>query len=484
MHRPGCSRRALFRAAAGVLAAGVGTVGCASARGRAGAPASSARVQQVPFQLYFPGAFQTTSSRQLVQQFVDQQFNARRKGIRALWQPSGNMSGVVAQILAGGPAPVVLSSCCGDWPVIVPFLQALDGYLQKDNIDIAKTWTTRQLAQFRASGHLLALPEDAATQAYVYRQDILDSLGLSYPDAGWTYEDAARIWKSCTSDQGGRHRYGATIPWQPAGPFPGLALLHGFGGGLVAPDGTTCLLEGPGSVSAGHWVFDQIWSGVGTNGGGVPAAGLKTGQIVFSQGADPTILWCVENLTGGAKWDFLPFPAWPKGPATIFQSNFYGMNAVAPNKELAWELLRFAAVDTDWSRFYMHLTMAPPALVALLPEWETLLRGVAPVLQNKTLKYWTEPALKGEGHDAYAFFKYDAVQANALIGATWAEIWNHRTGVTEGFGAITRQVDALQVSAAAGPPPPDAAQRLAANRAASKKFPSSGPAVATVAPGL
>ncbi len=486
MHRPGCSRRALFRAAAGVLAAGVGTVGCASAQGRAGAPASISTAENVPFQLYFPFP-DTASNQQLVQQFIDEQFNAKHRGIRALWQPAGNMSAVVTEILAGSrgsPAPSLVSSCCGDWPVISPFLEPLDQYFKKDNINVRSTWTPQQLAQFQSATGLLGVPEDAATQAYIYRQDILDGLGLSYPDPGWTYQDATRIWAACTSDKGGQHRYGATIPWNAGGPFPGLALLHGFGGGLVGPDGTTCILDSSGSVAAGDWAFPLIWSGVGTNGDGTPVPGLKTGQVVFSQGADPSVLWCVENLTGGAKWDFLPFPAWPKGPATIFQSNFYGMNAFAANKELAWELLRFAAVDTTWSRFYMHLTMAPPSQVSLLQEWETLLRSVAPVLKSKALRYWTEPALKGEGVDAFAFFKYAPAQVFPLISQTWGMIWDQKTSVVSGFKSIARQVDALQVSAAAGPPPPTAAQRLAANRAASKKFPASGPTVATVAPGL
>jgi hypothetical protein len=118
-------------------------------------------VRTVPFQLYFPFPF-SASNQKIVQGFVDREFNARHRGLRAVWQPAGNMSAVAGAILAGSPAPVVVSSCCGDWPLIAPFLEPLDAYFKKDNLDVAKAWTARQLAQFQGPAGLLGLPEDAA----------------------------------------------------------------------------------------------------------------------------------------------------------------------------------------------------------------------------------------------------------------------------------------------------------------------------------
>ncbi len=400
----------------------------------------------VPFQLYFPFTF-TSTNQHLVQAFVDQYFNARHKGVRALWQPGGGMDTVVTTLLAGGEVPWVVASCCGDWPIIAPFLEPLDPFFQRDNISPTKLWTPNQLAQFQTPFGLLAVPEDAASQAYLYRQDVLDQLGLEYPDPDWSYRDAERIWSACTGTTSGQHRYGATLPWNPGGPFPGLALFYGFGGALMSSDHTRCLLDTPSSLAAGEWAFPLIWDGIVTGGDGTPVQGLANGTVVFSQGADPSLLWAVLNLRG-VKWDFLPYPRWPVRLATVFQSNFYGLMSDLPNEELAWELFRFAAVDPAWSRYYMRLTMAPPGLNALLEEWVALVRQVAPALRTKALEYWVEPTLSDYAYDAFAFFKYQPSQAQQVISSTWTSIWNRQMSVSEGFRQITQQVNAIQASGA------------------------------------
>ncbi len=64
---------------------------------------------------------------------------------------------------------------------------------------------------------------------------------------------------------------------------------------------------------------------------------------------------------------------------------------------------------------------------------------------------------------------------DALVGAFWPSLWEHKVGVSAGFKARAQQINAVQVQEANSPPPPTAAQRL---------FPAQGPAVAAVPPGL
>ena len=166
------------------------------------------------------------------------------------------------------------------------------------------------------------------------------------------------------------------------------------------------------------------------------------------------------------------------------QSSWYGLNALAPDRELAWELFKFSAVETAWSRYYMRLTLAPPAQLGLLEEWETLVRSVAPILQRKAIKYWREPAQAGEAYPGFQYFKYQPVQAGALVTQTWDKIWNRQLSVLEGFKSIAQQVDALEVAGAGEGPPPTAAQRVAAAKAERQAFPTNGPEMASVTPGL
>ncbi len=446
-------RLALQRLAGGAAAVGSLVVGACARTG----PTAAQTVTRVLFQLDVIGPPINASLVAMVQGFVDRHFNASHRGVRATWQPRGNAQAVVATILAGQPAPVVFSSCCTDFPVLQPFFEPLGPYLKRDNIP-ASRWAARRLSTYQPDGALLAVPSDAAGQTYIYRQDILDQLGIAYPQPDWTYLEAKSLWTRCTSDQGGVHRYGATLPFQPGGPSPGLALFHGFGGAYMDATHTHCLLTDPGSVACGEYAFPLLWGGVCTAGDGWPAPGLATGQVVFSQGADPSVLWAVQNLRG-AKWDFIPYPRWPVRPATIAQVNFYGLNAFAPNKDLAWELFRFAAVDPEWTRYVMRLTLQPPGTLAQLSEWETVLRSAVPLLRQKALHYWTQPAVAGDVYEAQQFFRHQPLTAITLVGATWSALWRRQLGVPAAFAAITRAVDAQQ-HADRGRAPQSAAQML------------------------
>ena len=438
------------------------------------APTVTQTVTKVPFQLYVVGVPINRTSTSLIQQFVDQTFNAKHTGVQAIYQPPYNMGGVVSSILAGSTAPVVVTSCCTDWPIILPFLEQLDPYLKKDNVDTS-TWKPGQLTRFTEPGGLFGLPEDAASEAYLYRQDVLDELGLQYPDPAWTSTEAAQLWQACSGEKGGKRRYGTTMPSDNTYPWGLAAVLPGFGGTFLNTDRTRCLLDSPGSIRCGEYWMNLVWGQVATTGGGYPNGGVFTGSVVFAQGAEPTILQAVQQLGYKAKWDFIPFPRFPVAPVGVLHDNFYGMLASAPNKDLAWELLRFAAVDPDWSRFYMQLALAPPALPALLPEWITILGQTAPVLKSKHLEYWTQPTIQGEGHYDYEFFRYAPTQADTVLSTIWPRIWNRQIDVAGGFRALADQINALQqvgaVTAAQAP-------------GLAKEFPSTGPQIAAVQPGL
>ncbi len=474
-------RRSVLRAAA-TLAASAGAVAVGGCGPTAPAAASSSArptptnpVKQVPFQLYFVGPPINKTSIGLIQQFVDATFNTRYTGIRAVFQPPYNMAGVVTTILAGAEAPVVVSSCCADWPTILPFLEPLDSYLKKDNIDSASLWSKGQLDRFRLPNGQYGLPEDAASEAYLYRQDILDELGLPYPDPNWTHEDAASLWRACSGMQGGKFRYGATMACDNGTAWGLAALVPGFGGAYLDETRTTCLLDQPASIHCVDYWMDLVWSKAVTTGGGWPNQGVFKGSVVFSQGAEPTILQAVENLGTSTKWDFIPFPSFPAGRIGVLHDNFYGMLQSAQDKELAWDLLKFAAVEPDWSRFYMKVALSPPALPSLLEEWTQILRQTAPVLNGKHLEHWTAPTLAGAGHYDFEFFRYEPQQAYSAVNTQWARIWQRQTDVTMGLQAAAQQVNALQ---AVGP------QLEARTSAVRKAFPASGPEIAPVPTGI
>jgi hypothetical protein len=134
-------------------------------------------------------------------------------------------------------------------------------------------------------------------------------------------------------------------------------------------------------------------------------------------------------------------------PAGVVQVDFYGMNAEAPDQELAWELFQFATLDPGWARFVMRLTLQQPALLSLWDEWDAILRSVAPVLRNKAIHWWKVGARQGWGYGP-RFFKYQPAQAISVFDQTWPKIWSGQLSVTAACRIIARQVTAFEAAAA------------------------------------
>ncbi len=457
------TRRGWFgRVAAGLAAAGALDGGCAAR------PAAAGRVLVVAFQLYVVGVPNDATTVNLVQEFVDQAFNARHRGVRALWQfANGPPGATVTAVLAGAAtAPLLLAHAGSVWPQYQPLLAPLDGKLRAAGVP-GHTWAPGQLAAFRVGGKLYALPNNAASEAYLYRQDILDELGMRYPQPGWTYQDAQRLWRRCSGAMpGGGHRYGCTVPFGPGtalNPVPeGLAaVVHGFGGAYRDAGHTRCLLDLPGSIRCGQYFLDLVWEQAATSGDGYPNPGIFDGSVVFTQGAEPTIIEAVQRLGTQAKWDFIPHPTFPVRRVGILHDNFYGINALSPHQDLAFELLRFAAIDAVWTRFYMRQALAPPGQVGLLEEWLAVLRSVAPPLRSKNLEAWTQPTIDGLGRYDYEFFHYQPQNVAGVFARQWPALWSHQVGVTAGFRAIADEINALE-AAGRGKPPVTVAELQAA----------------------
>lgn len=207
----------------------------------------------------------------------------------------------------------------------------------------------------------------------------------------------------------------ATVPWGSASPVGIASILPGFGGAYASADGLRCLLDTSEAIACGEYFFNLVWDGVGTVGDGNPNPGVWDGHCVFSQGAVPTILGAVKRLGTSVKWDFIQFPKWPVRPATILNSSFYAINAFVKRQDVAWELLRFAAIDGPWQDFATKTMLAPPPTRPWLSAWVHALRALAPILKTKNLSAWIDPGLRGEAYDEYVFFRHAPVEVADIM---------------------------------------------------------------------
>lgn len=477
MGRRGVLRMAAATAAA--VAAGPVLTACAQQQAPAAtvAPQTAQPVETIHFQINWQQSWNKTAIA-LCQQFTDQEFNSKHKGVRAVPQSWGGAQGMLAAALAGSKSvPAVLSSCCGDFAIAQPMLAKLNPLLQQDNIN-PSIWSQGQLVTYEMPGGLYGVPAYTACQPLIYNQDVFDQLGLAYPDPAWTYKDATSIWQKLVSDKGGIHRYATTFQFYPNN-FDGSAfLVKGFGGELMDATKTVCLLDQPGSLAAANWIYPQIWNKVIINRFGIPgmngATALARGHSVMYQSAGNMLFEAVQVLGSGVKWDVLPMPAWPVRRGTNVQVDYYGLNAQYPNQALAWELFKFVAASQATNRFLIKTTLSFPNLTSMWDEWELLVKSAAPVTANKSLQYWKEAAVQGYGY-GHEFFRYSANTAMNLMSPTLQKMWNHQMDPAEGYPLIAQQVTAFEKTAA---------KESFAKSGATKAFPVTGAQIAVVQPGL
>jgi ABC-type glycerol-3-phosphate transport system substrate-binding protein len=296
-----------------------------------------------------------------------------------------------------------------------------------------------------------------------YRQDILDQLGLAYPDPNWTYADAARIWQAATGqNQDGTHRAGASFYWHSeALPF----WLAGWGAQYMnaAQDrATMASAEGGAAVS---YVEDLFKAGAAIDGEQNPLL-LPRAQAVFAQYHSAHVINIgVGNLGNRYKWDLLPNPVWPRGRTTFVTIDCYMLNARTKHQSEAWTLLKWisgAEGDLAWPKFQIQISLVTPSLISLWDYWEKTIVQVAPVLEGKALHWFYDAAKNGYDYPQL-FFRYNPLSADALVNTWLGDIGAGKVGVRLGLQQMQNQVNALEQTAT---PPLSLQQTIAAERKA------------------
>ena len=432
----------------GVAAAGALTGLSALLRAPAlAAPGVAAPAITVYFQINWQQSWNAEAQR-LTQEYVDANFNAQHKGVRAMPLSWGNASNVLSQVLAGdSTAPAVVSSCCGDFAVALPMLEKLNPLLQQDNLPTS-TWSVGQLITYQEPDGLYGVPAYTACQPLIYSQSLFDNLGLPYPDPNWDYLEATKVWRSLAGqNHQGNWRYATTFQWYPSSFDGSVFLLKGFGGEYMDATHTNCLINSPASIRAGEWIYGNVWDKVIINRFGISghggASAIVADLVGMYQSAGNMLFEAVEQIGNKLKWDVLPMPSWPVQRGTNVQVDYYGMNAHYPNKELAWELFKFVAASQDTNRYLIRTTLSFPNLMSMWDEWETLVQQAAPITRTKALHWWADAARQGYGY-GHEFWKYNDTIVEGIVGQTMQQIWNRQLSVVAGFNQIAHEVNVQQ----------------------------------------
>jgi ABC-type glycerol-3-phosphate transport system substrate-binding protein len=463
---------ALAAAAGAAVGAGLwGPRALGAARGSA--PTAAAAVAEITFAPNWQGAPWNKTAQTLSQQLIDGQFTAKHPGsaVRVVASTQGQASAQIAATIAGTGYVDVFNDCCTDLPIWVAsgMMMPLNSLLKQANVDLSQ-WSALRVQGLNFFGQQYALPAYDGPEVMVYRQDLMDSFGLSYPEPGWDYQAAAKLWAQAARTVNGKRVYGVSLDNYDVNVD---YLLHGWGGSLFNADHTRCLLDSPEAIAAGNWMFGLMWDGVASPSRD-QVGGLTSGQDVFSVCGGWNTFTEATQLGTKFKWGILPQPTWAQRKATMVNSDFYAINAHTKQPELAWEFFHWLTADPTWTRFVMGATLTQPALVALWDEWITLAEQVAPPLKGKGLQYYREAALGGY-EVPQSFFLYNGTQATGILNAAWADLTAQRATVTAAFTQAAQQINALEQTAQAN---------LAVQAAEAKAFPTVGPAMAAMPTGI
>ncbi len=354
----------------------------------------------------------------------------------------------IPQQIASGTGPDVFWSNIIGPLVDHGYVLDLTPYLKQENI-ATDIFLTSQLAQYRKAGSLYALPAYAHVLTMVINEGLLDQLGLAYPAPDWTHVDFLRLAEATTgkSGQAGNHRYGASLMAWPTA-MPDAFYFHGFGGSYIDPTNPQrCALDTAESLACGEFLFPMILNGVATTNWGTAM------QQWFPQGLVGILSnWSLPfenvNTFSNVKWNYYPQPVWPKGPATFVNSDFLAINAATKVADVAWEVLRYTAIEPALQKAVMKLTGFSPSLKSLLAEWVAVLRSLAPPLRSKNLEVYEALVYSNRAFPGMDFAHADG-QAKTLIGNWAQQIMGRRVSVQGGLRQAAAQVNLLEAAASA-----------------------------------
>jgi multiple sugar transport system substrate-binding protein len=476
-------REALRLGVGAAVVGGVALTGCAgtgAAQSRSPAPTTQSGEIEIVFNANVQGVSWNKTVHDLYQQYVDQNFNQnpKYKGIRAIVSGNngqGNAPQQIAASIAGTGYPDIVEGCCTDFPDYFSggWLIPLDDYLRRDNVS-TEIWSKRHIDALRIGGQQLAVPAYDGTVAIVYRQDLLDELGLPYPDPNWTWQDAARIWTQCAGvdSKTKNQRYGVSVylhtdDWQKLNFW-----LRGWGAQEADSSLTVCTADSPQGVACMRFIQDLVRNKVMM--GRADVGALASGQAVFSMCGVWTLFSQATQLGTKYKWNTLPVPAWPAGRSTYNNIDFYGINHASKHPDQAWEVLKWLTVEPGWQQFLMGVELVSPCLLSLWDQWETTVQQVAPPLVGKNIHWYSDALRNGYSWPA-VFFRYNQEQVIPIINNWILQIWNQQVSPEVGMHQMAQQINAIQQL---GP------QLAQAQQKAAKEFPTQGPELAVVPTGI
>lgn len=356
--------------------------------------------------------------------------------------------------LAAGSGPDVFHDTVLPTYVQADLVLDITPYVRRDGMDLS-IFPAGQMTYFSAASAgpsggngLFCLPAAMRVLAIAVNQVQLDNIGLTYPQADWTHEQWAAMWRSATQLDPVHRRYGCLLDWTGYDTFgnnPSPFYLRGFGGEYVdSGDATRCALADAGSLQALHWCYDLVLANVS---GGVLDRDFASGALVCGPIGTGGELFTAAAKWQGLKWDLYEMPVWPQGRLTSGSTDFYAISSATKVPDVAWALLRYLCVDPVWQQWMIQLTLAGPNQRPLWDEWRSRVTGFAPPLSRVNLQAFLDPIDRSEVYVGRPFRFSERASAD-LLDQFGTAVASGRSSVEEAAAVAVQAINQLQAAGA------------------------------------
>lgn len=252
---------------------------------------------------------------------------------------------VVLTRFAGGAAPdifVVDGKFFNDW-ASKGLLMPLDGYLEREQIDMSTYYSTLRESVIGPGGKTFALPTNYSTVALFTNDRMLAEAGVTAAPKTWDELEVAsqKLSKLATSPTG-KHPVGLCLvpTWERL-----LLFALQQDGGITDSAGQHMMVRTPETKKAITWVQHMLESGAATSPDMVGSSwcGDAFGKQTVAMALEGAwMLPVLRRQFPNVKWSAHPAPMGTR-QATLAYSGNLAMSRTARNPEAAWLLMNYLA---------------------------------------------------------------------------------------------------------------------------------------------
>ncbi|SFN79239.1 ABC transporter substrate-binding protein [Proteiniclasticum ruminis] len=276
----------------------------------------------------------------LQQELVDK-FNSSQEKIQVTLEAYGDEYDTkLAAGMGAKDAPDVMYMW--NYPAYKDALEPLDSYIEKEGEEYGENFYEALWNYNKADDMILGLPVGYTTHVMYYNKDLFDAKGVSYPETGWTWEDAKEIAKKLSDE--GEDTKGLVFSGKPD-PFDFEMYLWSNGSAYVDESGNLSgNLNSKETVEVFTMFQDMLKEGIAVASEGSGTTEMKTGKVgMYVNGS-----WGISSLKdAGINYGIVELPSFEgKEGVSIVSSSGLSMSKDSKNKEAAFEFMKFWTGET------------------------------------------------------------------------------------------------------------------------------------------